>query len=120
MNVFQRIGLAADGASATEERPLRYVNLKLAALGCPTTQTHDQEEFHEVAGAILAHHLVTDVSGERRLCPADERIQNFLRTCLGDDAKDILFPGSTFILDRHGLARTLSIPANRDEFSSSI
>lgn len=120
MNVFQRIGLTPNGASVGDERPVRYVNLKLAALGCPTTEAQDQEEFHEVAGAILAHHLVTDVSGERRLCPADERVQTFLRAYLGDDAKDIHLPSSTFVLDRHGLARTLSLPASGDEFSSNI
>src|ERR1051325_1430896 len=120
MNAFQRIGLTPDGGSVIDERPLRYVNLKLAALGCPTTQTQDQEEFHEIAGAILAHHLVTDVSGERRLSAADERIQNFLSAYLGDDAKDIRLPNNTFILDRHGLARTLSLPAKGDQFSSDI
>src|SRR5206468_1120455 len=59
-------------------------------------------------------------SGERRLSPVDERIVSFLRAYLGEDAKDIRLPASTFVLDRHGLARTLSLPANRDEFSSNI
>src|SRR5436305_1736763 len=120
MNVNETIGLGPNGGSATEDRPIRYVNLKLAALGCPTTQTQDQEEFHEIAGAILAHHLDTDSSGERRLSAVDERIVSFLRAYLGEDAKDIRLPDSTFVLDRHGLARTLSLPANRDEFSSNI
>src|SRR4051812_41871035 len=99
MNVFQRIGLAPDGGSAVDERPLRYVNLKLAALGCPATQTHDHEEFREIADAILAHHLVTDAPGERRLCAADERIQNFIHAYLGDGTKDIRLPTNTFVLD---------------------
>src|SRR4051812_35427768 len=44
MNVYQRIGLTEDGRSAIEEKPIRYVNLKLAALGCPTVESDDQGE----------------------------------------------------------------------------
>ena len=119
MNVYQRIGLTAEGRSAIEERPIRYVNLKLAALGCPTVQTDDQSEFHELAGVILAHHL-GETEPASKLCPADQRIQDFLDAYLADTAKSPRLPSHTFVLDRHGLARTLSLPADKDIFSSNI
>ncbi len=120
MNLNQRIGLPAPGERSTEENTLRHVNLKLAALGCPTCQTQNQEEFQEIAGAILAHHLEGNPAGARRVCPADERIHAFLDSYLGAEGAGLRLPAETFVLDRHGLARTLSLPAQKDEFSSDI
>jgi phosphoenolpyruvate carboxykinase (diphosphate) len=119
MTFYEKIGLSKDG-DPVEERPVRYINLKLAALGCPTTEAQDQEEFQELAGAILAHHLEKEPGDEGALCPADQRVQNFLESYLGEDAQGIRIPGDTFILDRHGLARMISLPADRDDFSSDI
>ena len=119
MNVYQRIGLTEDGRSAIEEKPVRYVNLKLAALGCPTVQTDDQTEFAELADAILAHHL-GDAEPASKLAPIDQRIQDFLDAYLADTVRPARLPANTFVLDKHGLARTLSLPATRDEFSSNI
>lgn len=120
MNLYQRIGLSADGSTISEDRPLRYINLKLAALGCPTVETQNQEEFQELAGAILAHHMEGGPVTDSRLCPVDQRIQDFLAAYLGGDAKDIRLPARTFVLDRHGLARAISLPPDRDDFSSNI
>src|SRR5262249_28854359 len=76
-----------------DEEIIRTIHSKLAALGGPAS------------GA---------------LCPVDNRIQFFL----DDYLKDVLpegaprLPSSTLILDRPGLARTMSLPANSDSFSS--
>lgn len=55
------------------------------------------------------------------LCPADRRIQDFLHAYLKNTAgKPIEFPVRTFILDRPGLGRQLSLPPDSDIFKSDI
>ena len=59
------------------------------------------------------------------LCPADERIDNFLKIYLKefpDELNKIKFtlPMGSLILERHGIARLLSIPHNEEKFKSSI
>ena len=58
---------------------------------------------------LLANHL----------CPADQRIQTFLYDYL-QDVPVAKLPPRTFVLDRPGMARVLSLPVDRDEFSSGI
>ena len=55
----------------------------------------------------------------QHLCPADQRIQTFLYDYLQDVPVPKL-PARTFALDRAGLARVLSLPVDRDDFSSDI
>ena len=53
------------------------------------------------------------------LCPVDQRIQRFLYDYL-QEAPVTKLPSRTFTLDRPGLARVLSLPVDRPEFSSDI
>ena len=53
------------------------------------------------------------------LCPVDQRIQTFLYDYL-QDVPVTKLPTRTFVLDRPGLARVLSLPLDRDEFHSDI
>ncbi|MCK5360228.1 MAG: hypothetical protein KAJ95_06350, partial [Gammaproteobacteria bacterium] len=55
-------------------------------------------------------------------CPADQRIQSFLERYLSDFPIEEIprLPGMTFVLDRHGVSRELSIPLGEDEFHSDI
>jgi phosphoenolpyruvate carboxykinase (diphosphate) len=77
---------------------VRYINLKLAALGQPTSRGTADPAF----GA------------------ADARIQAFLDSylrdvCPGGAAR---LPVDTFVLDREGMARIMSLPASADVFTS--
>jgi phosphoenolpyruvate carboxykinase (diphosphate) len=100
------------------ERLIQYINLKLAALGCPTCETGDNSQFDEMS-AILAHQREINRLLANYLCPADNRIQTFLYDFLQEAALGKL-PSRTFVLDRYGLARTLSLPPVRDSFTSDI
>ena len=91
------------------------VNLKLAALGCAPVESRSEQDFQEVAWAIL--NTGTGLGTEPRLCPVDRRIQAFLSRYLEEEAS---LPARTFVLDEPGLARALSIPAKGDDFASPI
>src|ERR1700726_726458 len=91
---------------------IRYINLKLAALGQPTGRNTTESRFLETAGPLLRNFHQKDRLLGSYLCPADARIQSFLdeyvREVCPSGAPRL--PGSTFVLDRAGLARVMSLP----------
>lgn len=108
--------------NALSEKPLlEYINLKLAFLGCPTVGMTRDPQFKEMLDALLQSRREAARHQGNYLCPADQRIQDFLDDYLSDTGENkIALPGQSFVLDRHGLARELSLPQGRDEFSSDI
>ena len=118
---MKHIGLTEAGAgAASDARLIGYINLKLAYLGCPTFQTEDRSEFDEMATALLSYHQETQRLLSDYRCPADQRIQDFLDDYLNDAGGAASLPTRTFVLDRYGLARALSLPPNKNEFVSDI
>ncbi|HEV8547867.1 MAG TPA: hypothetical protein VGQ57_02545, partial [Polyangiaceae bacterium] len=106
-------------APPAELELIRYVSLKLAALGEATSGTLADAPFIELAAPLLRNHYQKDELLGWPLCPVDARIQRFLDDYLrGVDAERTLLPTRTFVLDRAGLGRVLSLPAGRDEFVS--
>ncbi len=93
------------------------VNLKLAALGCAPVDSQSEEEFHEIARAIL-HSRPDSEDAAAETAPVDARIEAYLARLLGPGPARL--PGRTFVLDRVGLARALSVPVDNDEFASDI
>src|ERR1051325_2722182 len=120
MNLNRTLGLGSATPLYPDKQLLQYINLKLASLGCPTVAGDTDTEFEQMAGALLLHHRETDRLLADYLCPADQRIQDFLRDYLKQVPVPIRLPGQTFVLDRHGLARALSLPPDRDFFVSDI
>jgi len=98
----------------------RYLDLKLAALGQPTARTASDLSLLETVGPLLRSHHQKDLMVGQYLCPADARIQSFLDSYLREVCPQGAprLPGNTFILDRPGLARLMSLPAGEDTFSS--
>ncbi|MGA2135915.1 MAG: hypothetical protein ABSH50_26795 [Bryobacteraceae bacterium] len=99
---------------------LRYINLKLVALGQPASHSTADPYFLEIAGPLLRNYYQKDQLLGERLCPADSRIQQFLQEFLIDVAPGgaARLPSNTFALDRPGLARVMSLPPSADEFAS--
>jgi phosphoenolpyruvate carboxykinase (diphosphate) len=107
-------------AGAHTEDLVRYINLKLAALGQPTSQATAEPYFLELAGPLLRNYHAKDQLLGAHLCPADRRIQAFLDDVLADvcPAGVPQLPPRTFVLDRTGLARVMSLPPREDRFSA--
>lgn len=100
---------------------LQYINLKLSFLGLPASGAAAEPEFDKMLTALLAHQQETDRLLADYLCPADQRIQDFLTRYLADiDAPCPKLPARTFRLDQAGLARAVSLPPDEDEFNSDI
>ncbi len=98
---------------------LRYLSLKLAVMGQPLDRGAGDDDFVEVARPLLRNYenKVRLLKGYQ--CPADARIQSFLDACLkelGDPVPRL--PGNTFVLDRPGLGRILSLPYKGHSFTS--
>jgi len=120
MDLTRSIGLGAATPLYPDKKLLQYVNLKLTSLGCPSVAGDTDTEFEELATALLLHHRETDRLLADYLCPADQRIQSFLDDYLRGISAPVKLPGHTFVLDRHGLARVMSLPPDRDCFVSDI
>ncbi len=104
---------------ASREPLIAHINVKLALLGCPAVKTGPGAETSETLTALAALYQEKDRLLGQYLCPVDQRIQTFLYDYL-EDAPVARLPLRTFTLDRAGLARVLSLPVDRDEFSSDI
>ncbi|MDP4176433.1 MAG: hypothetical protein Q8933_20810, partial [Bacteroidota bacterium] len=109
-------------ASKNNEKLIQYINLKLAALGAPIYGQLSDSEFIDIAHDLIANHLEKNRLLSNYLCPADQRIQDFLDSYLEDvpGKESVRLPANTFLLDRHGIARELSLPPDKDEFISDI
>jgi hypothetical protein len=98
---------------------IAHINVKLALIGCSPVPMKGDKEFVEIAAAMAAQSREKDRLLGQHLCPADQRIQSFLYDYLQEVPVPKL-PARTFTLDRAGLARVLSLPVDRDDFSSDI
>lgn len=107
--------MASPGRFSEDELVL-YINLKLAALGLAACASPNDACYLELAAPLLRNFHRKDQLLGHVPCPADTRIQSFLDSCLGRPAPRL--PASAFVLDRTGLARTLSLPVGRDFFAS--
>ncbi|MEJ1378406.1 MAG: hypothetical protein RPU32_10605 [Candidatus Sedimenticola sp. (ex Thyasira tokunagai)] len=124
MDVQRSLGINEGSVNLVEERRKLqlYINLTLASSGQPTCVTGMEAEYLDLTHDLLKSYreknrLLTDY-----LCPADQRIQDFLQRYLKElpAAEVPTLPSITFILDRHGVARELSLPLGEDEFHSAI
>jgi phosphoenolpyruvate carboxykinase (diphosphate) len=99
---------------------VQYLHLKLAALGQPAETNPSDAPLLQIARPLLRNHYQKERLLARYLCPADARIQAFLDDYLRDVCPQGVprLPASTFVLDRPGLARAMSLPPNAHSYSS--
>ncbi|CAN5479184.1 hypothetical protein BH23VER1_BH23VER1_31300 [soil metagenome] len=130
-NLKDSIGFSPNGSEesrAQEEGRLReFVNLKLAARGHSIVGDEEDYPFLDLGRSLLAKFQEQTRLLSDYLSPADAATDAFLRRYLGDDLVAATFPedrplvpAEAFVLERHGIGRMLSLPPDRDAFSSSI
>lgn len=127
MDSIRRLGIdpsepTRDLLSAQARRELQLqINLKLVSSGQPPCDTGDTAPFIASARDLLQSYREKNRLLSNHQCPADRRIQNFIDRYLADgDRPAPRLPVQTLILDRHGLARELSLPIDGDHFQSDI
>jgi hypothetical protein len=124
LDMKRTLGLNPDGTAVAADRRqlIRYINLKLEALGAPTAGNSGETAFLEVAHDLLAQYQEYRRLLDDYLPPADQRVQRFLDTHLADEKLNgpVRLPSRTFVLDRHGLARELSLPYDADAYKSDL
>jgi hypothetical protein len=116
-------GYVSQDQQITRQQLHLYINLKLASCGEPTCLDPSSAAFMAISQDLLdSYQEKSRRLANSELYPVDKRIQNFLDRYLADlelDAPPKL-PTITFELDRHGVARELSLPIDQDEFISDI
>ncbi len=120
MDLVSQLGLSPAGGNATHDRAQlrRVIVAKLAAHGILP-----KERLGELGdlGDLLAGWASSGRLGVKDHCAADGRVQAFLeRTLAACGAPVPRLPTATFVLDRHGLARELSLPVDGDEHKTAL
>ena len=103
----------------TNRKLISYINVKLALLGASVPPQAGDGDFSEIASALVARYREEERLLASYLAPCDQRIQTFLYDYL-QDVPVAKLPNKTFVLDRPGLARLLSLPLDKDELPLSI
>ncbi|MEN8129775.1 MAG: hypothetical protein ABFS45_06180 [Pseudomonadota bacterium] len=122
MNYNKKLGLQTKSSNeAIDEEHLRLlINLKLAASGQPGSQSRDSDDFFSIAQDLLQSYREKSRLLADYYAQSDWRIQQFLDRYLKESGDVPQLPNNTLILDRHGVARELSLPAGQDHFISDI
>src|SRR4051794_22288051 len=109
-------GGESDSAGATLKD---YVQVKLALLGVTPPATEVRAGLLDVLSSFIDQYREKERLLASHLHPADQRLQTFLFDYLQDVTVPRL-PARTLVLDRPGIARLLSLPADGDEFACDI
>lgn len=115
------LGWQQSGESDNLQVQLRdYLHMQLAVAGLAVPEQPDDESLWRRTLLSSMREKNRLLSGHR---PAiDHRIENFLQGHFGDAPIDapLTLPHPTLCLDRHGLGRLLSLPADGDSFQSEL
>lgn len=133
---FYRIGAFMDYKSALGINPqtganevggetlFEYVNMRLSAAWLPVFGKEDDYPIVELAKPLLENYREFSKLSAEYYCPPDSRIMNYLENYLSDvcDPREPFpsLPHKTFVLDRFGTARTLSLPPDSDKHENPL
>ena len=90
------------------------INLRLAMTGCPTFGDGSMSRFPKLAAPMFARQKETMRLLADYLCPADWRMDHFLREYLYDTGVAVRWPARTFVSGQPGAgARIIPAPGPR-------
>ncbi|MDF1852497.1 MAG: hypothetical protein P1U85_16790 [Verrucomicrobiales bacterium] len=116
-------GAAATPGPVDDHAERDYINLKLAARGYPIVGEEEDFPFLDMARSLILNFQERLRIMESHRAPVDRHITTWLRgylegTNVFGDGESML--PNALVLERHGLARLLSLPSNGDRFESDI
>ena len=94
------------------------ISLRLSLLGLKVPTALERSDADDLIRPILARQRELDRRLSHGLPAVDRRIQDFLDSYLAGTGTSPQLPRQTFVLDQPGLARSLSLPFDGDQFSS--
>jgi hypothetical protein len=125
MDFADSLGISAEDAGSNRdgehERVIRYIVLKLIAMGLPHPETPEfAKQSIDAERLLRSYHQRLKRLDEVR-SPADARIEAFLDSHFAglDLAEPLRLPDATVLLDRHGLAREMSLPIDRAQYENA-
>src|SRR5258708_26516454 len=101
------------GHMTKPETLISCINVKLALLGFHPVPAGDAAPLGEIVSSLVAQYRQKERLLGNHFCPADQRIQTFLYDYL-QEVPVTKLPLRTLVLDRQGMSRALSLPADRD------
>ncbi len=124
MDIKKSLGINLSSVFSDERKGklIEYINLKLSALGCPIYGNTEDYPVINLSQAFIANYREQRRLLSNHLAPVDQRIQDFLDSYFADCKlpTPLRLPSSTLVMDRHGVSRMLSLPANGSSFESDI
>jgi hypothetical protein len=124
MDLERKVGLTAEGKVENPDRRamIRAIMLKVAAMGFQVPVDNGDQELIHLARDLFARYREQTRLLSRHLSPVDQRVQNFLDSQFANLGlkEPVRLPSETFILDRYGLARELSLPMGADEWQNEV
>lgn len=116
------VGIDTKKTDVSGKKLIQYINLKLAALGYPVYNNTSSSKFLEVAQPLFDNFKEQSRFLPGEISPVGKRIDAFLKEYLKDvpGEVNIEFPKRPLNLDRHGIARMISIPPDADIYETDL
>ena len=122
MDLSQALGISnKESQSVLDQVELHeYINLKLASCGQPICVNDEISGISLTTQDMMRNYLEKSRQLASKRYPVDQRIQEFLDAYLSDLNLDEVpqLPAISFELDRHGIARELSITKGEQTYQS--
>ena len=99
-----------------------YMAFQLASAGLPVPNSDDADPMASFSAGIFETLREKNRLLSSHRAPIDERVEQFLANYFRDEvgSSPMRLPDRSLVLDRHGMARELSLPADGDHYKSSL